>query len=140
MLEVVEPDPVAAQHELATAQRHVESAARIAPTDPDGAFAVGYDAMRKAISAHMRSSGLRLRKGPGHHRRVGDYGRAALDTDRVAAHLDAFDELRLLRNQSQYDGLAVGPGEVTELLVHARAILAAVGESLAPQEPADPSQ
>lgn len=129
-IERVEPDPVAARRELAVARQHVESAASIADSDATAAFAIGYDAIRKAISAHMRARGYRVAKGAGHHRRVGGYANAALDDEAAREHLAAFDELRQLRNQSQYDGIAVERAEVDELLVHARAIVAAVGQDL----------
>ncbi len=57
---------------------------------------------------------------------------AALDAWDVGPDLEAFDELRQLRNQSQYDGLLVEPEEVADLLVHARAIVGAIGKDLRP--------
>jgi HEPN domain len=131
-IERVEPDVVAAERELRIARRHLETAEQISPTDPEAAFAVGYDAIRKAIAAHMRATGFRVRRGSGHHRRVGDYALAALDEWDVVLDLEAFDQLRQLRNQSQYDGLAVEPEEVAGLLVHARAIVGAIGRDLGP--------
>lgn len=130
----IRPPPVdldLAEVEIAAAALHIESAAGLVVSDPVGAFALGYDAARKAISAHMRASGYRAGKGPGHHIRVGRYAVAALDSPDVYDHLSALDDLRLLRNQSEYDGLGVEPPEVEELLTHARAILAAVREDLA---------
>lgn len=129
-IERVETDGEAARQELGTARLHLESARSLAGRDATAAFAVGYEAIRKAISAHMRASGYRVSKAPGHHRRVGRYAIAALDDGEVAGHIEAFDELRQLRNQSQYDGLAVEPGEVAELLAHAEAIARAIGEDL----------
>ena len=123
-------DPNLAQMELEIAGVHVESAAGLAERDPIGAFALGYDAVRKAISAHMRASGYRVTKGPGHHIRVGRYAVAALDSPGAFDHLAALDGLRLLRNQSQYDGLGVESSEVEELLVHARAMVAIVRQDL----------
>lgn len=130
IVERVPADPATAGTELRVARRHVESAALVAESDPTAAFALGYDAIRKAIAAHMRARGLRVRSAAGHHRRAGRYAVAALDDREVAGHLEAFDHLRRLRNQSQYDGLEVEPHEVAELLVHARAIVDAVGDDL----------
>lgn len=127
-LERVVADPVTAGREIAMAQQHVESASGLAEADPSAAFAIGYDAVRKAITAHMRARGLRVRSAAGHHRRIGRYAVAALDGDDIAMHVEAFDQLRRLRNQSQYDGLEVEPSEVRDLVVHARAIVAAVRE------------
>jgi hypothetical protein len=66
-IERVAPDPETARTELEQAHLHVETAAEIADRDPAAAFAVGYDAVRKALSAHMRHRGYRVTRGPGHH-------------------------------------------------------------------------
>lgn len=127
----VEPDPETAANELGSARAHLETAAHALRRDPNGAFALGYDALRKAVTAHMRARGYRTTSRPGQHARIVRYAVAALG-DRMDRHVTAMDELRLLRNQSQYDGVDVAPDEVEELLVHARAIVAAVGEELGP--------
>ncbi len=129
-IERVETDRETARQELDGAKRHLESAASIADADPTAAFAVSYDAMRKAISAHMRASGYRVKKGPGHHQRTGRYALAALDDLHVEDHIEAFDSLRQLRNQSEYDALMVEPDEVEEILEHARALVGAVSAAL----------
>lgn len=126
----VVPDPEAARAELSTARLHLQSASLIAPSDPTGAFAIGWEAIRKAASAHMRANGCRVRRGPGGHERIGRYVRVALRRDGIEDHLRAVDELRLLRNQSQYDGLEVEPVDVDDLLMHARAIVGAIGHDL----------
>jgi hypothetical protein len=130
VIERTEPDRDGASQELATARLHLDSAASIARSDPTAAFAVGYEAMRKAIAAHMRWDGFRVKPGRGHHHRTGRYALAALEGRQARAHVEAFDELRLLRNQSQYEGLMVEPQDLAELLSHARALVAAVGEDL----------
>jgi hypothetical protein len=130
IVERVPPDRGTAEKELDAAHRHIASAALVAQSDPAGAFAMGYDAIRKAIAAHMRARGYRVRSAGGHHRRVGQYAIGALDDAGVAHHIEAFDHLRRLRNQSQYDGLEIEPDEVVDLLVHARAIVAAVDRDL----------
>ena len=129
-IERVETDRETARQELDGATRHLESAASIADADPTAAFAVGYDAMRKAISAHMRASGYRVKRGSGHHQRTGRYALAALDGLHVEDHIEAFDSLRQLRNQSEYDALMVEPDEVAEVLEHARALVSAVSVDL----------
>jgi hypothetical protein len=75
----VDPDLVTALEEIATARRHIAAAAEIAELDPTLAFTGLYDAMRKAIQAHMRANGYRVSKGTGGHRKTGEYARAALD-------------------------------------------------------------
>ena len=88
-LEHVVADPVTAERELVEARRHVESALRLAEDDPSAGFAIGYDAVRKAITPHMRARGLRVRATGGHRRRIGRYAVAALDGDEIAVHVEA---------------------------------------------------
>jgi hypothetical protein len=129
-IEAVAADPETARIELAQARLHVESAAEIAERDPVAAFAIGYDAIRKALSAHMRSRGYRVTKGKGHHARTGRYAHAAIDDPRLEEHLEAFDELRQLRNQSEYDALLLDRDDVTDALACADAIINAVDKDL----------
>jgi hypothetical protein len=129
-IERVVPDPETARVELAQAQLHVESAAQIAERDPVAAFAIGYDAIRKALSAHMRSRGYRITRGTGHRTRIGRYAAAAIDDARLEEHLEAFDELRQLRNQSEYDALVLASEHVNDVLAHADAIVTAVAATL----------
>jgi hypothetical protein len=129
-LERVDPDPVTAREEIATARRHIAAAAEIAELDPTLAFTGLYDAMRKAIQAHMRANGYRITKGPGAHVKTGEYALAALDALGIEEHLDEFDTLRQLRNQSEYEALFVEPDEVEQASTHARAIVDAVQATL----------
>ncbi len=130
VIEPVDPDPETARIELEQARLHVESAAEIAERDPVAAFAIGYDAIRKALSAHMRNRGYRVTRGKGRHARTGRYAIAAIDDARVEEHLEAFDELRQLRNQSEYDALVLDSGDVTDALARADAIINAVDNDL----------
>lgn len=130
VIERVAADPETARVELDQARLHAESAAEIAERDPVGAFAIGYDAIRKALSAHMRHRGYRVGKGKGHHARTGSYALAALDDPRVEEHLEAFDELRQLRNQSEYDALVLDARDVSDALARADAIIGAVENDL----------
>jgi hypothetical protein len=130
VIEAVAADPETARVELEQARLHVESAAQIAERDPVAAFAIGYDATRKALSAHMRSRGYRVTKGKGHHARTGRYALAAIDDPGLEEHLQAFDELRQLRNQSEYDALLLAPDDVTDALARADAIINAVDKDL----------
>ena len=125
-----EPDREAAARELATAKVHLESAASLAAEDPVAAFAIVYDAARKAISAHMRARGLRVEKGHGAHARVGEYAAAALDGPDVTEHLERFDDMRRLRNLSEYDALLLDEADVADALRQASAIVSAVEKDL----------
>lgn len=124
------PDPETARGELLVARRHVESAKRLVEDDPTLAFVALYDAMRKAISAHMRSAGYRVTGGPGQHVKTGRYASVALDHLGIDVHLGEFDALRDLRNQSEYDALWVRPEDVHAAVAHATAILDAVTADL----------
>ena len=109
--------------------RHLDSAERLAGSDPTGGFVMAYDAARKAVTAHMRALGFRVRKGPGEHERTGQYAAAALDPE-IADHLDALGEMRRLRHQSEYGARLIRPRELEVALVHARAIVEAVEAEL----------
>lgn len=126
----VKPDVEGARRELATAERHLATAARDAEDDETAALAVAYEAARKALSAHMRANGLRVGPGEGAHARIGEYALAAFDDAALAEHLREFDRIRRLRNRSQYDALLVDRADVAFALDHARAIVAAVEADL----------
>jgi len=126
----VAPDPETAAAELAIARRHIVSAETIMVDDATLAFTALYDAMRKAIVAHMRSRGYRVTRGTGAHAKTGAYARAALDHLEIDSHLDEFDALRDLRNQSEYEALHVDVAEVRDTAEHVRAIVEAIGEDL----------
>jgi YD repeat-containing protein len=126
----VDPDGPTARVELSTARAHLETAATVASTDPNGAFQLAYDAARKAIAAHMRANGYRVGSGASAHVKTGQYAGAALDAEALAPHLDAFDDLRALRNQSEYDALLLDEADARDALDHARAIVDAVERDL----------
>jgi len=122
----VAADPETARSEVEISRRHLASAEKIMADDPTLAFTALYDAMRKAISAHMRTRGYRVTGGPGAHMKTGAYAQAALDHLDIGPHLDQFDALRDLRNQSEYDALHPEAGEVRDALEYVRAIVEAI--------------
>ena len=130
VLRRVQPDGEAARRELATAERHLATAARIAEDDEIAALAVAYEAARKAIASHMRANGLRVGGGEGAHARIGEYALAAFDDPILAENFHAFDRVRQLRNRSQYDAFSVEEADVAFALEQARAIVAAVEADL----------
>ncbi len=130
VLRRVEPDREAARRELATAKQHLESAERISEDDQTGALAMAYEAARKAIRAHMRANGLRVSGSEGAHVRTGEYGLAAFDEPSLGNHARAFDDMRKLRNRSQYDAFLVEADDVAYALEHVRAIVVAVEADL----------
>lgn len=125
----VEADREAAGRDLLAAASHLRSAALLASSDPTGGFAITYDAARKAITAHMRANGFRMRKGLGEHERSIQYASAALDPA-ISDHVDALDEMRRLRHQSEYGARLIHPHELELALAHARAIVEAVEAEL----------
>jgi hypothetical protein len=129
-IEQVDPDPETARQEVDTAQRHIAAAREIAELDPTLAFIGLYDAIRKAIQAHMRAGGYRVTRGPGAHVKIGEYARAALDELDIEDVLDEFDALRILRNQSEYEALFVQADDVERALGAARALVEAVARIL----------
>ena len=130
VIERVAADPETARVELDQAHLHVGTAAGIAERDPVAAFAIGYDAIRKALSAHMRAHGYRVTRGKGHHARTGRYAVAAIDDPTLEEHLVAFDELRQMRNQSEYDALLLETHDVVDALARADAIIRAVDKDI----------
>ena len=126
----VEIDAAAARRDLGASRAHLASARLVADSDPTGGFVMAYGATRKAIAAHMRARGLRVRKGPGEHERTGRYASAALEPD-ISDHLDALDGMRRLRHQSEYGARVIRPEELEVALGHAHAIVAAVERDLA---------
>lgn len=127
----VTSDETTAQAELQAAQTHLQSAETLSAADPNAAFQLAYDAARKAIAAHMRANGYRVGSGQGAHAKTGRYAAAALDDGDLEPHLDAFEDLRTLRNQSEYDALVLEQSDVQDALDHARAIVDAVERDLA---------
>ena len=125
-IERVAADRAAAGRDLNDAQAHlVDLDARVA-FDSAGALTLAYDATRKAIVAHTRATGFRVTGGAGIHVRTGQYALAALDHLDVTDHLRAFDDLRRLRNRSEYGAVAVGEDAASEAVVRSRAIVEAI--------------
>lgn len=101
-LEAVRPDSAAAQAFLDDARMHLENASLILERDDtNGAYALGYDAARKAATAHMRLSGFRLRNRPRAHQAVVDYARAMLDDPTTGEALANLDRIRRTRHASE---------------------------------------
>ena len=126
----VPPDVKAARAEIHVARGHLSSAPLAAEVDAVGAFSLAYDAMRKALVAHMHANGFRVRSGVGAHYLTGRYGLAALSGRGVDDALRAFDRLRSLRNRSEYRGALVKEADVGVALAHAHAVVEVVAQEL----------
>ena len=127
----VEADVDESRAELAAAKAHLLGAKAASQADPTGAFILAYDAARKAVVAHMRANGLRVRPRFGAHYQTGSYARATLTGLVAEEHLTAFVDMREVRNDTEYEADVVGGRDAAEALVHARAIVDAVERDLA---------
>ncbi len=113
---------------LQTAARHVTSAESTAHTDPEGAFALAYDAARKTATALLAHQGLRPTSAGGHIAIV----------DAISAQfpgvegLKSIDRLRRRRNQAEYPDPQnydpVTTEEVHDAIAAARSTLDAAGK------------
>jgi hypothetical protein len=130
VLDRVPPDLEEARRELATAELHLQGAEAAAGVDPTGAFTLAYDAGRKAVVAHMRAHGLRVRSRFGAHYQTGRYASASLVARGIDEHLVAFVNMREVRNDTEYEGEVVAVSDAAEALSHARAIVAIVKRDL----------
>lgn len=119
-----------ARRDLATAEMHLQGAEAAAAVDPTGAFTLAYDAARKAVVAHMRAGGLRVRPRFGVHYQTGRYARAALMNRGLDEDVIAFVDMREVRNDTEYGGEIVAVSDAAEALMHARAIVAIVKRDL----------
>ena len=86
---------------LSTAARHIETAVSVASSDPEGAYAVLYDAARKSLNAVLLAQGLRSTSKGGHlatERAI----QAQFTKPPPAEAFRAFPRLRVTRNSSEY--------------------------------------
>jgi hypothetical protein len=129
-VEPVQPDLRTALASLDEARRHLVSSPQIAGIDPNGAYALLYDAARKAIAAHMLAAGFRVTVRPRAHEAVGLYAVDALSSARASKSIGYFDRMRRKRNRTEYGVRTFGAAEIARDLEHARAIVDAVAGAL----------
>lgn len=117
----------------AQATRHLDSARSIAATDPEGGFALAYDAARKAALALCAAAGVRPR-GAAHHATTFDAAARIVQTRtpraeaaRLTDALDAATELRRVRGGSEYRGEVVSPDELRDALEVADDLVTGLG-------------
>lgn len=102
-LQEVPPSSAAARRMIVAARRHLASAEAIVETDPPGAYALLYDASRKALAAVLELQGLRATSAGGH---VVLLDALMAQFDPPMGHLvKPFDRLRRRRNEVEYAGL-----------------------------------
>ena len=109
---------------LDQARQHMVSARAVVANDPAGAYAIGYDASRKALAAVLENQGLRATSRGGHVA-VCRSVQAQLDPP-LGAVLRPFDRMRRRRNGLEYpdfEAPALTPADVEEDLRRAEAIV-----------------
>lgn len=129
-LERVDPDPGAAAVELGDARNHLRSAEKLVGDDPIMAYSAVYDATRKALAAHMRAHGYRIRGKVGHHAKTIRYGSLALEGQGIDEVLERLDDMRIVRNDAEYSGRRIGRQEVAADLETGRSVVRAVSDVL----------
>lgn len=105
-LERLKPSMPAGGERVNNARRHVRSARTLADDDPTLALAACHDAIRKAISGHMRANGYRPRSGEGAHRIVLEYARHQLAGVIEEDDLRDADGIRKDRGLAEYGEFA----------------------------------
>jgi hypothetical protein len=124
-LQRVTPSRAHAKVMLAQASRYAASARLVLDSDPDGAYVLAYDAVRKALTAVLENQGIRPTSRGGHIALI-DAVRAQLDPP-LGPTLRPADRMRSRRNRVEYPDANVPPvtdGEVLETLPKVQAILA----------------
>ena len=100
-LERVAPSVETAELLLSAAQRHLKSAEHISDSDPEGGYALAYDAGRKAAAALLAALGLRVRNTPGHHRITAHVAAKLFDTE-ADTEFGQLERMRRRRNAIEY--------------------------------------
>lgn len=130
MLRAGELEQVPASREQADlrvgqARNHLASGRLIAETDPEGGYAMVYDAARKALAAILANEGLRATSVRGHHRAVYEAVQAQLDPP-LGAQLRPFNRMRSRRGNAEYptrDAPALSATDVIEDAMKADVII-----------------
>jgi len=109
---------------LAQARKHLTSAQEVCGHDPEGGYALLYDAGRKALAAVLGNEGLRPTSAGG-HLAVYEAVRAQLDPP-MGAVLSPFDRMRRQRREAEYphvDAPELSAADVREDVPKVQAIL-----------------
>lgn len=86
---------------IAQSRQHLLSARVIAETDPEGAYAMVYDAARKSLGAVLENQGLRTTSLPGHHQATYEAVVAQLEPP-MGRQLRPFGRMRQRRSSAEY--------------------------------------
>ena len=104
-LQKVSPSLDASTAALTTAARHLDSAERLAEDDPDGAYALLYDAARKSLAAVLQAQGLRATSRGGHYA-IQEAITAQFTKPPPRDAFRPFSRLRRTRNRIEYDDIS----------------------------------
>lgn len=111
-LERVEPSPEHAERLLDEAERHLASAQRIAEEDPNGAYQLGYDALRKSGAALLAAQGLRATSIGGH---IALQDAIRDQFGNVIPMFSQFARFRRARNQLEYPSDSSGDATLEDV-------------------------
>jgi hypothetical protein len=100
-LEKVPPSPELGARLLEDAAQHIESAKKIAESDPAGAYSMAYDGARKASAALLAIEGLRATSSGGHIA-IQDAVEAQFNGRGGHPAFKEFKRLRRTRNAREY--------------------------------------
>lgn len=104
-LQKVAPSVEASASFLDQAAKHLDSAAAVADSDPDGAYALLYDAARKSLAAVLQVQGLRATSKGGHYA-IQEAITAQFTKPPPREAFRPFGRLRRTRNQIEYDDIS----------------------------------
>lgn len=92
-------------HDIDAAEKHLKSALAIADSDPDGSYALLYDAARKSLAAVLQTQGLRATSRGGHYA-IPEAIAAQFTKPPPSDDFRSFGRLRRTRNQIEYDDIS----------------------------------
>ena len=104
-LQKVAPSLDAATGMLNAAAKHIDSAVLVAQVDPDGAYALLYDAARKSLAAVLQAQGLRPTSKGGHYA-IQEAISAQFTKPPPHDAFRPFARMRRMRNQIEYDDVS----------------------------------
>lgn len=117
---------------VAQARNHLVSARAVAGSDPEGGYAMVYDAARKALAAVLENQGLRVTSMRGHHLALYQAVSVQLIPP-MDSHLRPFRRLNRRRGNAEYpssDEPVLAEQDVLEDATKAEAIVAACAQVL----------
>ncbi len=131
LLQEVQVDHTAIDRLMIDARRHLRTAAlALEGGDHAGAYQIGYDAARKALTAMLLSRGLRAR-GVGAHVTLLEATRSVFGNADSIGALERFDRVRRTRNEAEYFGRDFDEDEVAHDVGIATSVVALADRVLA---------